>query len=479
MFLDRIYRWKTRMMMLVSRQMMFSTLVCWFIGITTSCAAVEPFRIQIVDAENQWPVPLVELKTTHHVRFVSDNNGLIAFDLPELMHVPTWFHVEGHGYSVPEDGFGYQGLRLIPRPGESFTLKVNRQLPAKRLGRITGGGLFAESQKLGVELTWREQGLLGCDSVQNAVHDGKMFWSWGDTVLPGYPLGRFHMIGATTPIRPIEAFHPPIRLRYDYFVDQKQIPRNIAVMSGSGPTWLSGFASLRDTQGRSRLVATYSKIKPPLKEYERGLCVWNDEKAEFEKFLVHWAATEQSKKPPPAPVGHAVITTDEGGEDWILFGDPFPSLRCRPTFESWADPDQWEILEPQPSVPTDQDPSNLIKPHRGAIAWSSFRNKWVAVFTQLYGDSSALGELWYAEADKPLGPWGKAIKVVTHSHYSFYNPQLHPEFTETNSPILLFEATYTKTFSANQEPTPRHNYNQILYRLDLDELHSHPPNDLK
>ncbi|MEX1223685.1 MAG: hypothetical protein WEA31_03975 [Pirellulales bacterium] len=43
-----------------------------------SGGAAEPCRIEIVDAENNWPVPLVELRTTHLARFVSDNNGIIA-----------------------------------------------------------------------------------------------------------------------------------------------------------------------------------------------------------------------------------------------------------------------------------------------------------------------------------------------------------------------------------------------------------------
>ena len=131
---------------------------------------IEPCRISLVDESNGWPVPLVELTTTHHVRFVSDNAGVIAFDLPELMGTATWFAIEGHGYNVAKDGFGYSGVRLIPRPGETLTVKVQRQLAAKRLGRITGGGIVGESQKLGLELDWREQGILGCDSVQNAVH---------------------------------------------------------------------------------------------------------------------------------------------------------------------------------------------------------------------------------------------------------------------------------------------------------------------
>ena len=66
--------------------------------------------------------------------------------------------------------------------------------------QLTGGGIFAESQKLGLEGDWRESGVFGCDSVQNAVHRGKMFWAWGDTTMPHYPLGIFDMSSATTPL---------------------------------------------------------------------------------------------------------------------------------------------------------------------------------------------------------------------------------------------------------------------------------------
>ena len=250
--------------------------------------AGEPFRIQLIDDSNGWPVPLVELRTTHNVRFVSDNNGVVAFDLPELMNVQTWLHVEGHGYTVKKDGFGYHGVKVVPRSGEQITIKLKRELPAKRLGRITGGGLFSESQKLGEETQWKEQRILGCDSVQNFVHNQKLHWGWGDTVL--------------------------------------------------------------------------------------------------------------------------------------------------------------------------------------AIAWNDFRTKWVTIFTQHYGDRSELGEIWYAESESPMGPWKDAIKIVTHNNYTFYNPQLHPGFTPKGSPVLLFEATFTHTFSKTESPTPRSDYNQVLYRIDLDEL---------
>ena len=204
--------------------------------ISRPASAVEPCRIDVVEQDSGWPVPLVELRTNHDVRFVSDNAGVIAFDLPELMGVPTWFHVEGHGYAVPQDGFGYRGVRLTPMPGQRLTVKVKRLLPARRLGRITGGGLFGESQKLGLEPDWREQGILGCDSVQTAAHNGRLYWAWGDTNLPRYPLGLFHMISATTAVQPLRSFEPPIRLRYEYFTDQQGTPRVVAEMPGAGPT---------------------------------------------------------------------------------------------------------------------------------------------------------------------------------------------------------------------------------------------------
>jgi hypothetical protein len=433
-----------------------------------SVSAVEPCRIEVVEKGNGWPVPLVELRTTHQVRFVSDNAGVIAFDLPELMGRETWFDVIGHGYEATRDGVGFRGVRLRPEPGRTLRVEVTRTILGKRLGRLTGGGLFAESQKLGRELDWRESGLLGCDSVQNAVHRGKLFWAWGDTTLAGYPLGLFDMSSATTPVRPLKSFEPPLRPAFDYFIETNGRPRGVAKMPGSGPTWVIAYVSLPDKTGASRLVGTYMKIKPPLEIYETGLCVWNDVTANFERLRVLWTQSDSGPKHPPMPEGHPAFWKDGPGREWVLFGNPLPALRCRATFEAWQDPEQWEVLKPQESLASIAD-GKPVKPHSGSIAWNEFRKRWVTVFMQSFGKPSVHGELWYAEAATPMGPWGKAIKVLTHENYTFYNPRLHPEFTPTNSPILLFEGTYTIQFADKPAPTPRYDYNQILYRLDLDD----------
>ena len=58
---------------------------------------------------------------------------------------------------------------------------------------------------------------------------------------------------------------------------------------------------------------------------------------------------------------------------------------------------------------------------------------------------------------------------IEYENYTFYNPRLHADFTPPDSPILLFEGTYTAEFADRPPRTPRHNYTQILYRLDLDD----------
>ena len=104
------------------------------------------------------------------------------------------------------------------------------------------------------------------------------------------------------------------------------------------------------------------------------------------------------------------------------------------------------------------------------MGWHPWLKRWVSVFQQVDGNPSKLGELWYAEARSPTGPWGPAVKVLTHRNHTFYNPCLHFDLTPTNSPLLLFEGTYTKDFSGHPTATPRYDYDQVLYRLDLDEM---------
>lgn len=427
----------------------------------------KPFQILVIDRKNSWPVPLVQLTTTHNFTFITDNAGLIAIDAPELMNRETWFTLTSDGYQLPADGFGHQGFRVTPTPGGSHQIKVDRTIIAKRLGRLTGAGLFAESQKLGTHLDWQESGIFGCDSIQTTLHRGKKFWIWGDSNLAHYPLGIFDMTSATTKLRPLGSFEPPLKLPLDYFRASNKRPRPVAKLPGEGPTWLNGYLSLPDQHGTAHLVATYSKIRNFLDVYQLGLCHWNEDTQNFESLKVLWTHHSDFPNPPPAPEGHPNIHTEPDGQKWAYFGDPFPSLRVPAKFEAWQEPAQWEHLTPQTEVPTVE--GLKIKPHRGSISWNTFRKKWVTVFTELDGNPSPLGELWYAESPNPKGPWGPAVKILSHNAYTFYNPRIHPDLTPEASPIIIFEGTYTTFFSKSPNKTPRYDYNQILYRLDLND----------
>ena len=458
----------TRTLILSLAAVLLATTVAPTALAAADAGTAKPCCIQVVEKGTGWPVPLVILRTTHNVRFVTDNAGIVALDLPELMGRESWLWVHSPGYEVPKDGFGYRGVRITPEPGKTVRIEVTRTIIAKRLGRLTGGGLFAESRRCSREAGPAETGVLGCDSVQTAVHRGKLFWAWGDTTLPHYPLGIFHMSSATTPVRPLQSLEPPVRLTYDYFRTDAGRPRGVCKMPGDGPTWASGYVSLPDSGGTPHLVATYAKIKPPLEAYLYGLCVWNDEAARFEPHKTVWTKSDAAPKPPPVPTGHPLFWTDPAGKRWVLFGDPLPRLRCPATFEAWEDPSTWEVLTPPESLASAEG-GKPVKPHSGNVAWNPFRKRYVTVFMQYFGKPSVFGELWYAEAESPTGPWGKAVKVLSHDNYTFYNPRIHPELTPPDSPVLLFEGTYTQQFADDPQPTPRYDYNQVLYRLDLDD----------
>jgi hypothetical protein len=113
----------------------------------------------------------------------------------------------------------------------------------------------------------------------------------------------------------------------------------------------------------------------------------------------------------------------------------------------------------------DRDGKKVLA-HSGSVYWNAYRKRWIMIAVQSAG-TSFLGEVWYAEAETPVGPWRHAVKIVTHDRYSFYNPKQHPMFDKEGGRFIFFEGTYSHTFSGNNDATPRYDYNQVMYKLDL------------
>ncbi len=475
-----------------------------------------PFAIEVVDRETGRGVPLIELRTVNEIRDVTDSNGLVAFDEPGLMGETVYFHVSGHGYEYPKDGFGYRGKALAVTPGGHARLEVQRLNVAERLYRVTGAGIYGDTVRLGREAPTERPVLngkvMGQDSIQSVVMGDTIRWFWGDTGRPSYPLGNFHMPGATSKLPGAGGLDPDVGVNLTYLLDEKGFARPTCQMPGSGPTWASGLAVVEDADGKPVLQAGYVKIRNMLEAYEHGLVRFDEAAEVFHQQVVF------PEGRPIYPDGHPIqVGKTEGG--WVQFAAPYPWTRVPATAEAMADLEQYEgftcletgttaeegridrdgegriryswkrgtaplSLDDQTKlekagklkpgeglrVLRDVDAGKTVRAHGASVFWNAYRGRWVMIVVEVFGSPSMLGEVWYAEAEAPEGPWVYARKVATHDKYSFYNPKQHPYFAKEDGRVIYFEGTYTITFSGNQgAPTPRYDYNQVMYRLNLDD----------
>ena len=475
------------------------------------------FKIQVVDRQTGRGVPLVELRTTNQIRYFTDSNGIVAFYEPGLMDREVFFFVESHGYEFPKDGFGYRGTRLKTSPGGSAVIKIDRLNIAERLYRITGQGIYRDSVLTGVPIPLKNPVLNGQvngqDSVHTCIYSGRLFWLWGDTNRPSYPLGHFGAAGALSDLPEQGGLDPAVGVDLEYFVDEKGFSKPLCPLKEEGMVWLNALFTVADEQGRERMVARYSRMKSLEEALERGLVVYHDTTNSFKPVV--------RSGPDFLPLGHA-ISVDVDGRKYYYFTTSFPlvvRIRVRAKWDYVVDPNRYEFLTSlKPKEPNrrgelrlelgdsdkpyrwisvgeliDNDASSMpelikklkkekqdthlydiesgkkISPHSGSVYFNAYRKRWVMIMQQTFGGPSFSGELWYAEADTPVGPWAYARKIVTHNKYTFYNPMQHPYFDQDGGRIIFFEGTYTSAFSGSaKNPTPRYDYNQIMYRLNLD-----------
>ena len=223
----------------------------------------EYFKIVVIDEQTGRGVPLVELKTVNGICQYTDSNGIAAFNEPGLMDRDVFFFVKSHGYEFPKDGFGMAGKSVHVVAGGGVTLRIKRVNIAERLYRITGGGIYRDSVLTDHPAPIQEPVLngdvLGQDSVQNVVYKGTFYWFWGDTSWPKYPLGNFHMAGATSLLSAAGGLDPEIGVNLSYFVRENGFAKEMAPRPEPGPVWLDSFVTLPDETGQERMYAAYAR----------------------------------------------------------------------------------------------------------------------------------------------------------------------------------------------------------------------------
>lgn len=500
------------------------------------------FGIQVVDSRSRRGVPMVQLRTVNGVRCYSDSAGWVAFHEPGLMNCDVYFHVSSHGYEFPADGFGYRGVRLKTTPGATTRIEIERKNLAERMYRITGQGVYRDSVLLGRDTPTANPTIngkvLGQDTVQAASYHGQIYWFWGDTNRPAYPLGQFNTSGAKSTHPDAGGLTPDVGVDLQYFIDETGFSRPMVPSQAPGAIWLHGLFVLQETN-HQQLIAHYSRVKTIDEKLEHGLVLFNDSIETFEKLV------QFSQDAILYPRGQA-LHRENGVDDYIYFCTPFPSIRVRAKLDAILDPTQYEsftclkpgtqyplelpaikrdasgklVVSPEataarresakPQLDVDgngniiwdwkantgaidasqqqqliqhkhlapQDARMVLVPdnsgklvylHAGSVHWNSYRRKWILLGEQLGGESSFLGEIWYAESDRLEGPWLNARHIVSHNRYSFYNPAHHTFLDQQGGRLIYFEGTYADTFSAAKTATPRYNYNQMMYRLDLSD----------
>jgi len=476
----------------------------------------EHFKIQVADSSTGRGVPLVELRTVNNIRYYTDSNGIVAFHEPGLMDREVFFFVESHGYEFPKGGFGYRGTKLKTLPGGSVVLKIGRINIAERLYRVTGQGIYRDSVLAGHPVPLKNPVLnglvLGQDSVYTCIYHDRLFWLWGDTAKPSHPLGHFATAGAFSDLPQHGGLDPSVGVDLEYFVGETGFSRPISPFKERGMIWLDGLIKVKDDQGAERMVAKYARMQSLGEAKERGLVVFNDETDLFEPLV------RSGPDFLPYPDSGHGFAVDVEGEKYYYFGTQFPlavRMRVRALWDDVIDPNRYEVLTSlkksddgiqsnraaneecrwvrveeltggrtaamasvikalkQEKAKTrlyDIESGKPITPHGGSVYYNAHRQRWIMIFVQHFGDSSMLGEVWYAEADTPVGQWAYARKIATHNKYSFYNPKQHPYFDQADGRIVYFEGTYSHTFSGSPETaTPWYDYNQIMYRLNLDD----------
>lgn len=464
--------------------------------------------IRMIDQDSRRGVPLVELRTTSEISCWTDSAGVVAFSEPGLMDRDVFFEVRSHGYEFPADGFGFHGKSFRTTPGATVELAIKRVNVAERLYRVTGLGIYRDSRIAGLEAPIQEpilNGLVvGQDTVVAMPFGGRIHWFWGDTERPAHPLGHFGASGAVSELPRAGGLDPSVGINLKYFTDASGFSRPMCTDPPQGMRWIEGLMIVADPSGRERLVARYAVMRDLGYANEWVLGAFDPERGRFDavaRYDVHTGHTS----------AHPFRVREGTNDYWYVF----PTLRVANRWQSITNPAAYEsftclefagsssqpaVVEKgsggkpihrwrsgfAPFIPDAQDEAVRkgqidraenwhclvdietgkalrTTPVRGSVCWNTHRRGWIGIF------SGEPGEVWYAEADTPVGPWVYARRIVMHDRYNFYNPAQHPFFDQEFGRVIYFEGTYTTSFSAAPAPTPRYDYNQVMYRLNLDD----------
>ncbi len=469
--------------------------------------ATAAFVLRFVDADTGRPVPLVEIETFNAMRFVSDNLGCIAIQEPDLIGTRLRFVIRGNGYCYPHlDFLGERAVSSVIEPGRQLLISLKRTAAAERLYRITGAGRYRDSSLAGTTgvdncLPGR---VIGLDSAIPVWWRNQLFCFWGDTLTTD----RLNLSASGGIVELADGSDPTLPVQVNYFSDNEGYALPMIDTGSPGFVWVETVLPLQYGRHGEILAARYVKHKTLEEAVETGFAVFQPAARKFSvirriksgrhhksahavavthagrpRFAVQpWEITEPDLKNfmnPASYINYTCLEQVSGAGEIQLGGQSYRVRRNRagrPVF-SWVQgglpcsPVVQKTLLQAGLLQNDENWLQLTEigsgrknsDFSGSISWNSFREQWIMI-TQGH-----TGEIWYAQADTFTGPWLYAKRVVEHDSYNFYNPVHHPWYDRDGGKTIFFEGTYTSFFTRDNYKSPRADYNQVMYRLQLDQ----------
>lgn len=457
------------------------------------------FTLRVFDDQTKRGVPLVRLQAFGE-SYWTDSQGLVAYCNPD--HLPAKaasFQVWSHGYALDA---GKTEVLLDAGAGMHAEIPIHRQIVAERLYRLTGGGIYRDSVLLGYHTPLAKPTLnasvMGQDTSSSTVYRGKLFWLWQDTQRVSYPLGNFK---GTAAISALPDGKADLGFDLGYIENGSGFSAEMCADCPGGPAWLDGLFSATAANGDEQLFGGYAIIAGDGSIQETGMVRFDDASQRFVRVIKDFSTRADFDRPSSHPFG-----LRHGDARYAYYEN---RLRIVGKSEAFLDPTQYERFTPYPAGATQPllnaagkpdyawranglnvSPERLNANAIGAeqslgghllrageatplelvgvtTGYHPYRGRFLLAGQEKFGNPSALGEIWQAEADTPMGPWLYAAKIISHQDYTFYNTLYHPELARGS--FAYIEGTYTASYSGAKELTPRYNYNQLLYRVDLEQ----------
>jgi hypothetical protein len=486
------------------------------------------FKIKVIDKATGRGIPMVKVELESHNYTYTDSAGVVAFYEPGLMNRTNGFTFISHGYEL--DGgithplWDTKAVLLDSTAGTTATVEMNRINIAQRLYRCSGYGVYRDSVLLGesspITYPLVNAQMAGQDTIVNTIHNGEAFMIWGDThTLQGNSnlkgtAARSYLPDAPGGIDPDDGFN----LRYITKAGSNPPSVKKMVPDRPGLIWMRSLVSAKDDQGNDHLIASYQRKGSSVPENMYGLLEFNESTEEFEyifeetqsdaennrrvfgytstsmklnngamdhfyyhRYHLSRSATDYASVTNPATYegftclvpgekmeGSSTQVNRDGSGNLIW---SWQTLTAPVGIGEMDDLESYGLIDADErwTRPVDVETGLDFSMKRGPLMYNPYRQRYCMIMMEVGAERSLSTSYWYLEADTPQGPWVFGRRIVQHDDYTFYNPCLHPYLSKDNGREIFFEGTVTMSYTRRRIVTEGYNYNQMMYKLDLDD----------